>query len=378
MKILIIRFVVMSLLAISTCSQANDEKWNDWEQFKTVYISTEGRVIDGSNPQLITTSEGQAYGMLFALMSNDKNTFRLLLNWTEANLANNDLTINLPAWLWGFDKEKQIYSVLDTNSASDADLWIAYALTEAGRIWNEYHYKSLGYLLAQNILKKEAVQIPNYGWMILPGSRGFQSTTNSWRLNPSYLPLQILRRFEILYPHSQWHEIKQNTVNFLKQSEPTGFAPEWSIVNDNNQVFNDDVNNTKIGGYNAIRVYLWLGMLSNDDPDKQSLMAHYSPMLKVIQQDAFVAEQYDTALKVQSGYHPIGFHAAVLPFLVSANDVLTTTNFLNKVTTTEPSTKPDYYYDSVLKLFGKGWLEHKYEFNQDGLLMINPPINNKP
>ena len=324
---------------------------------------------------MITTSEGQAYAMLFALIADDKKTFQSLLNWTENNLANNDLTVNLPAWLWGLNQETQEYGVLDTNSASDADLWIAYALAEAGRIWNEYRYQSLAYLLAQHILQKEAVQIPNYGWIILPGTIGFQLTTNSWRLNPSYLPLQILRRFEMLYPHSPWHEVSQNSVKLLIQSATTGFVPEWTVVNDNNQVLSDSVSNTKIGGYNAIRVYLWLGMLSNDEPEKQALMDHYSPMLKIIQKDAFVAEQYDTAIKAQSGFHPIGFHAAVLPFLVSANDTLITANFLNKVNTIKPSAKPDHYYDSVLILFGKGWVDHKYEFSQDGLLTINPSIN---
>jgi endoglucanase len=61
-------------------------------------------------------------------------TFDRLLHWTQANLAGGDLQTHLPAWLWG----KQGRPVEDSrpNSASDADVWMAYALIEAGRLWN--------------------------------------------------------------------------------------------------------------------------------------------------------------------------------------------------------------------------------------------------
>lgn len=359
---------VIALAFVSICAQAS-ESWKEWEQFKAIYISAEGRVIDGSSPQLSTTSEGQSYALLFALIANDKATFDLLLNWTESHLANNDLTANLPAWLWGLNNENQQYGILDSNSASDSDLWIAYALVEAGRLWREYRYQSLGYFMAMRILREEAVQVPNYGWMIVPGLKGFQLSEHSWRLNPSYLPIQIFRRFAGMYPHSPWQQIAQNSVKFLKQSAPQGFSPEWAVLDDNNHVSADE-KDSKIGGYNAIRVYLWLGMLSNNDPDKPALMAHFEPMLRVIETDGYIAEQYDIKMKMQTGHKPLGFHAAVLPFLASANNSTRINEFVKELATREPSNKPDHYYDSVLTLLGKGWLEQKYQFNNDGMLNV--------
>lgn len=364
MKILLIIALTLS----SICAEAS-EPWKDWEQFKAVYLSPEGRVIDGSNPQLPTTSEGQSYALLFALIANDKDTFDLVLNWTENHLANNDLTANLPAWLWGLNKENQQYGILDSNSASDSDLWIAYALVEAGRLWGEYRYQSLGYLLAMRILHEEAVEVPNFGWMIVPGLKGFQVSEHSWRLNPSYLPIQIFRRFAGMYPHSPWQEIAQNSVKFLKHSAPQGFSPEWAILDDNNHV-SAEQNDNKLGGYNAIRVYLWLGMLSNDDPDKPGLMAQFEPMLKAIGADGYVAEQYDIKTKAQIGYKPLGFRAAVLPFLASANNSSRVGEFLKELDARELSNQPDHYYESVLILLGKGWAEHKYQFNKDGMLIV--------
>ncbi len=358
MKILL----TIALILVSFCLHAR-EPWTDWEQFKRVYISPEGRVIDGSTEQLITTSEGQSYALLCALIANDKATFDRVLNWTETNLAHGDLTAQLPAWQWG------IYGILDENSASDADLWIAYALAEAGRLWGEYRYQSLSYFLAQRILNEEAVNIPNYGWMILPGKKGFQLTEHSWRLNPSYLPVQIFRRFAVLYPHSPWQDITQNTVKFLKQSMQQGFSPEWATLTDNNQVI-PDIKDGKIGGYNAIRVYLWLGMLSDAETYKVELMTAFSPMLKVVQTDGFVSEQYDTKTNAQVGDKPLGFTAAVLPFLISANDLTRANVFVEKLKTREFSDKPTHYYDSILMLMGKGWLEKRYQFDKAGMLIL--------
>lgn len=360
---------IIALTVISICAQAS-ETWKDWEQFKAIYISPEGRVVDGSSPQMITTSEGQSYALLFALIANDKEMFDLLLNWTEANLANNDLTANLPAWQWGLNTEKQQYGVLDRNSASDSDLWIAYALAEAGRLWGNYRYQSLGYFMAMRILSEEVAQVPNYGWMIVPGLKGFRISEHSWRLNPSYLPLQIFKRFAGIYPHAPWQGIAQNSVKFLKQSAPQGVSPEWAVLGDDGHV-SADANDGKVGGYNAIRVYLWLGMLSNDDPDKSGLMAHFEPMLRAVETDGYVAEQYDTKTKAQTGYKPLGFHAAVLPFLASTDKPLRIDEFVRRLETgRDTSSKPDHYYDSVLTLLGKGWLEQRYRFNKDGMLEV--------
>lgn len=61
------------------------------EQFKKDYISQEGRVIDPSDARKITTSEGQSYGMFFALAANDRAAFDNILDWTQNNLAQGSL-----------------------------------------------------------------------------------------------------------------------------------------------------------------------------------------------------------------------------------------------------------------------------------------------
>ena len=91
-----------------------------------------------------TVSEGQAYAMMFALVANDRGTFDRVLAWTTNNLARGDLSQHLPAWLWGKHKdESKGYGVLDPNAATDADVWMAYALLEASRLWSEPRYLAL-------------------------------------------------------------------------------------------------------------------------------------------------------------------------------------------------------------------------------------------
>lgn len=68
-------------------------------------MSESGRVIDPSDARKITTSEGQSYGLFFALAANDRKAFDLLLAWTRDNLAEGDLTQHLPAAVGKKDDE---------------------------------------------------------------------------------------------------------------------------------------------------------------------------------------------------------------------------------------------------------------------------------
>ncbi|AIK16154.1 endoglucanase [Pectobacterium atrosepticum] len=177
----VLRYLILTLLWLwASLATAAVCDWPAWEQYKQHYISEQGRVIDTSTPNKITTSEGQSYAMFFALVANDRAMFDRLLKWTEDNLSAGDLRANLPAWLWGESKDKQ-WAVLDPNSASDADLWIAYNLLEAGRLWKEARYQTLGTTLLARIAKEEVVNIPGLGVMLLPGKVGF-AEKESWRV----------------------------------------------------------------------------------------------------------------------------------------------------------------------------------------------------
>ncbi|MCL7707978.1 glycosyl hydrolase family 8, partial [Enterobacter kobei] len=87
------------------------------------------------------------------------------------NLAEGDLKQHLPGWLWG-KKDDEQWTLLDSNSASDSDLWIAWALLEAGRLWQQPQYTETGKALLARIVAEETVAVPGLGTMLLPGKVG--------------------------------------------------------------------------------------------------------------------------------------------------------------------------------------------------------------
>lgn len=218
-----VRGVVLSVLMLAAAQVSAACQWPAWEQFKKEYVSAEGRIIDPSDARKITTSEGQSYGLFFALAANDRDGFRKLFEWTQNNLAEGDLRAHLPGWLWG-KKSDDEWTVLDNNSASDSDLWIAWALLEAGRLWDTPQYTEVGKALLARIADEEVATVPGLGPMILPGRVGFVDD-RGWRFNPSYLPPQLATYFAAF--GAPWPKIRDGNLRLLLETAPKGFSPDW-------------------------------------------------------------------------------------------------------------------------------------------------------
>ncbi|WP_459614927.1 cellulose synthase complex periplasmic endoglucanase BcsZ [Bordetella sp. 2513F-2] len=294
-------------------------------------------------------------------MADDRQTFRRLVRWTEANLAQGDLGAHLPAWLWGRAPDGQ-WRVLDANSASDADLWIAYALLEAGRIWGVHGYAGLGTRLAQRIARDEVQDIPGLGPMLLPGKTGFVDTrAQRWRLNPSYVPLQILARLSALA--GPWRAMADGTLRMLEEAAPHGYAPDW-VAWQAGQGWQPDPQHGSLGDYDAIRVYLWAGMLADDAPQKARLLAHYAPMARATAERGTPPEAADAATGRLQGSGPAGFSAALLPLLAGQPGHAAQRRRLQ-----EAPPAADAYYGQSLALFGQGWDDGRYRFDREGRLV---------
>ena len=73
--------------------------WPLWDDFDARFVEPNGSVVDVTFGGK-TTSEGQSYGLFFALVANQRQHFDSILKWTSDNLANGQLGDRLPAWLW--------------------------------------------------------------------------------------------------------------------------------------------------------------------------------------------------------------------------------------------------------------------------------------
>src|SRR5439155_10154461 len=72
-----------------------------------------------------------------------------------------------------------------------------------------------------------------------------------------------------------------------------------------------------VGSYDAIRVYLWAGILDPSTPGRDSLLKALSGMTRYLQANPVPPEKIKQDGTVQSPKSPVGFSAAVLPFVAA-------------------------------------------------------------
>lgn len=361
------RFMILvMLLQLAQPANAAGCGWPEWEQFRSHFMEESGRVVDPSTPDRRTTSEGQAYSLFFALVANDRENFARILRWSEDNLAGGDITAVLPAWLWG-RRADGTWGVLDSNAAADADLWLAYTLIEAGRLWDVPRYSALGELLAIRILREETASLPGLGVALLPGPRGFRLRDDTARMNPSYLPIQVMRRLAVRYPKSEWKHLVNSAIATIIRSSPSGFAPDWVRYNHKKGFYPDSEGR---GSFDAIRVYLWAGMLAENDPMYGLITRNFVPMAKYIEENVAPPLAVDARQGSSSGLGPAGFSAAVLPLLVALKRPELAHQQRLRIEAKSPIERSDNYFEQALVLFSLGWLESRYRFSQDGLLSV--------
>lgn len=354
------------LPTLTSCAAHRRHHWEAWRVFRDTSISDDGRVIDHSQPDRRSTSEGQAYALFFALVDDDHALFQRLLDWTRNNLAGGDLAQRLPAWLWGHDAATNHWRVLDENAASDADLWIAYCLIEAAERWDAPNFAATARALLSQVRDREVVRMPGMGAMLLPAPLGFAGP-GQWRLNPSYLPVPLLRRVAGFDPGGPWEELASNTLRLLRDSAPRGYAPDW-VAWSGGRVAVDPVFGA-VGSYNAIRTYLWAGMTHPRDPAFRQVLAALRGPSRLLLDGRPMPEQVDTLSGEVQGTGPYGFQAAMLPYLHALGARGRAAQIRAALPTpAQQRAQAPAYYSQMLMLFGAGWHDRRFGFGRNGEL----------
>lgn len=379
-KCLLLIACLLLSCATGGCKQS---PWLLWNSYAARFIDAQGRVID-SQGGARTTSEGQAYAMFFALAANDRACFDRVLTWTQANLANGNLQTQLPAWLWGKTKDGE-WKMLDPNPASDADIWMAYTLVEAGRLWKNPIYTNLGRQMMAEIAKSEVADLPGFGLMLLPGPTGFHHD-RIWTLNPSYLPLFIFERLAVVDPTGPWQQIALGIPRLLQQSARHGFAMDWVDYVPGDGFYpapalpDRDAARPGVGpggSYDAIRVYLWAGMHDGSGKKRAEMLSAVPAMsVYLASHDAPPEKVSDQGIPVEQD-GSVGFSAAVLPYLRAFPDL----DKLSAKQTIRLSQQKDTasglygkdlaYYDQNLALFATGYVDGRFRFGPGGELKVD-------
>lgn len=367
----------VAVLGLCCQSAAKASSWPLWDHYAAHFLSPQGRVVDPSRNSM-TTSEGQSYAMFFALVAGDSNSFDRIQEWTQDNLAQGDLAKKLPAWSWG-QKSDGSWGVLDQNSASDSDLWVAYSLIEAGELWSKPGYSRTGKAMLSLIAKNESATVPQAGAVLLPGPNGYHPDADHWVFNPSYMPLPLLLAARHADPQGPWSAMAAALPAWLQQASPSGFAMDW-VEYTSGKGFSavsepGTSSRPACGSYDAIRVYLWVGTTAQDSPGAASLLHLFAPMSSYVKTHLSPPEVVNPDGSVVSTTAPPGFSAAVMPLLMTSGEkAAATLQLRNILAQIEPSTglvgDPPHYYDQNLALFALGWQEQRFRFAPDGTLRV--------
>ena len=159
-----------------------------WQEYKNKYFKNDSFIIDPYNNNRVT-SESQGYGMILAVIYDDKDTFYKLWKWTKVNMLREDYLFS-----WHYNN-----AVVDRNNATDGDLLIAYALRLAYLKWKNEEYL-VDYNKIKNSIKKLIVVVldekERKNILLLPGAYGFSNEKYDIQIFPSYYIPFILKEFK--------------------------------------------------------------------------------------------------------------------------------------------------------------------------------------
>lgn len=240
-----------------------------WSAWKAGFVTDQGRVIDTANGRM-SHSEGQGYGMLLAVAADDRVGFERIWAWTRANLmVRGDALL---AWRWEADKRP---AVGDLNNATDGDLLVAWALTEAAEHWNDASYRVAARRIAVEAARKTIALREGEGPLLLPASAGFgpEDRSDGPVVNLSYWVFPAFERLRLAAPEIDWRGVAQTGLDLLKKAQfgVQKLPSDWISARDGKvapaQGFPPQF------GYNAVRIPLYMAMAGVGE------RAHYQPFV---------------------------------------------------------------------------------------------------
>ncbi len=240
------------LLSLTMSSFAAPAQENNWAVFKHNYLNQDGRIVDRENGN-ISHSEGQGYGMLLAVMNNDRPAFESIWGWTEHKLLRPSL------WLFAWRYDPTVNKVTDTNDASDGDTLIAWALLLAGEKWHEKSWTDASSHIQEALINCLIIDEDNQT-LLLPGLEGFVRD-DGYVVNPSYFIFPAWESFWKTSHNPIWLKLKQSSLALLDKARfgKTQLPSDWVFVNDNGDV-SPAKNWPARFSYDAIRIPLYLSL----------------------------------------------------------------------------------------------------------------------
>lgn len=265
-----ITFLVVRIDAVSEVQQTQYTQWKTayivQQESQKSFVNTSG---DAKNP--VALSEAQGYGLYITAMAGaygwaDRRAYDDLLNYYLAHRDSTGDRHNVPTYLmqWRQYKDSGGKWVSENNSATDGDLFIAYSLDQARKVWPQRatYYQTIERRLTADILTYEynaTTRTLTVGDWATPESP-FHDLLRTSDVIPSFFDA-----FHALTKDSRWITVKNTMldrmVNLSDQSA-TGLVPDFAWVTaDGGQAVKGKTIESKHDGdysFNACRVPMML------------------------------------------------------------------------------------------------------------------------
>jgi len=224
----------------------------EWEAFKSLYVSPDGRVVDTAN-QDSSHSEGQGWGLILAEAFDDEASFNRILGWTRRELRRP--FDNLHAWAW---RPGRPLPVEDTNNATDGDVFIAWALARAARRWQRPELHELAQAITRD-LHQACVRGVKGRMVLLPASFGFEHADHVV-VNPSYYVFPAFGELARLMPEGQWKRVREDGLQILREARfgRWGLPADWVRISRGEEQITPAPGWAPRFSYDAVRVPLYL------------------------------------------------------------------------------------------------------------------------
>lgn len=290
-----------------------------WRQYKNRFITDSGQVIDPQSG--FTTSEGQAYAMLRALIVDDRQTFDIVWNWTKSHMQfrNED---KLLSWKWQGDEKTG--KLIDTAPAADADIDIATALILASDKWKNELYKTQAKEIIKYIWDHEVTRLGSGQYYLLPGPWAIYG--DQITINPSYFSPAAFRLFAKVDSEHPWLRLAQDSYKLLSKFKTTFvLMPDWIGVDKRTEDFvkAKDLNLKDKTSYDAIRLYFRISQdaLWFNSSQSKDFLSDNRKYVELWEKEKKISPEIDSRVgKSLVDYENNSLYGALLPYFRLQNE----------------------------------------------------------
>ena len=344
-------FIFFLSVKVSGIPKNNISMRQAYELYKNKFLTPEGRIIDPDKKN-ITTSEGQSYMMMLCIMFDDEKTFKQIYKWTQDNLQRDD---KLFSWLWGKDKDGK-YKILDENSASDADVDIAYSLIVGYKKWRNPQYLKDAKEIINAIWEHETKRVGDH-LILMPGV--IQTQEKKIEVNPSYFSPYAFRMFNNYDELHDWNTLVDSSYYYLNQvtsQTATGLPPNWFLI-ENGKIVLEDSERSDFS-YDAVRVFsrIYFDFILTGDKRALSVVTKSKVFIQEWNNSSSMHTSYKINGELRDNSQYLGTVSIIVP-IISIFDKELASDIYDKKLSSKFNDKnywqsKNNYYGKNLSLFG--------------------------